>query len=175
MVIKDLTRKFIFDVDGTLTPPREKIDKEFAEFFLFFCKTNLVYLVTGSDKQKTIEQIGEELFNHVQLSFNCAGNEIWHKNNLIYYSNWKPNNEVIKYLELLLNTSSFPERSGNHIEYRKGMVNFSIIGRKCTDRQRELYKQWDKETQERVSIAQKIKSKFPDLDVYIGGETGVDI
>lgn len=170
-----MTRKFVFDVDGTLTPSRKKIDEDFAEFFLDFCNKNLVYLVTGSDKPKTVEQIGEDIFNSVQMSFNCAGNEVWDKSTLVYSSDWKPNKEVTDYLELLLSESQFPERAGNHIEYRKGMVNFSIVGRKCTNEQRENYKIWDTQSQERVYLSEKIRSKFPHIDVYIGGETGLDI
>ena len=41
--------KFIFDVDGTLTPSRREMDKEFVQFFFEFCTKNDVYLVTGSD------------------------------------------------------------------------------------------------------------------------------
>ena len=54
--------KFIFDVDGTLTPSRQEIDGDFAVFFGNFCAEHDVYLVTGSDKEKTIEQIGEEIY-----------------------------------------------------------------------------------------------------------------
>jgi phosphomannomutase len=172
---KTLTRKFVFDVDGTLTLSRKSIDKDFAEFFVKFCKTNLVYFVTGSDKPKTIEQIGEIVFNSAQLSFNCAGNEVWDKDNLIYSSDWKPEQEVFDYLEQLLAQSLFPHKAGNHIEIRKGMVNFSIAGRKCSFEQRELYKEWDKEYQERIYFRKKLKNQFKNIDVYIGGETGLDI
>ena len=48
--------KFIFDVDGTLTPSRQEIDMDFAVFFTDFCAERDVYLVTGSDREKTIEQ-----------------------------------------------------------------------------------------------------------------------
>ena len=49
--------KYIFDVDGTLTPSRKKIDPDFLIFFNSFALANEVYLVTGSDRDKTIEQI----------------------------------------------------------------------------------------------------------------------
>ena len=49
--------KFIFDVDGTLTPSRQQIDSDFAVYFSNFCTINDVYLVTGSDKEKTVEQV----------------------------------------------------------------------------------------------------------------------
>ena len=45
---------YIFDIDGTLTPSRLKIDPEFEQFFLEWMKDKKVYFVTGSDKDKTI-------------------------------------------------------------------------------------------------------------------------
>ena len=51
--------RFIFDVDGTLTPSRGLMDSQFQQWFNDFCRAYPVYLVTGSDKPKTIEQIGE--------------------------------------------------------------------------------------------------------------------
>lgn len=170
-----MTRKFVFDVDGTLTPSRKKIDNNFAKFFEKFCKTNPVYFVTGSDKPKTLEQVGETIFNSAQLSFNCAGNEVWNKDYLVHSSDWKPDNNIINYLEGLLDESKFPQKAGAHIELRKGMVNFSIPGRKCTYEQRELYKEWDNKFHERRQLFEKIKDKFNYIDVYIGGETGLDI
>ena len=52
---------FIFDVDGTLTPSRKKINPQFALWFLYFSQNNTVSLVTGSDNPKTLEQIGPEI------------------------------------------------------------------------------------------------------------------
>ncbi len=46
-------RLFIFDVDGTLTPSRQKMDMEFQKYFMDFCEDNFVYLITGSDRKDT--------------------------------------------------------------------------------------------------------------------------
>ena len=46
---------YIFDIDGTLTPSRNPINPVFKTFFQHFVKNNRVWLVTGSDKDKTIE------------------------------------------------------------------------------------------------------------------------
>ena len=62
--------KYIFDVDGTLTPSRQKIDPEFSTFMLNFACEHDVYLVTGSDRDKTLEQVGEELYNKSKLNLN---------------------------------------------------------------------------------------------------------
>ena len=44
-----MDRIFIFDVDGTLTPSRQPMTKEFQEFFKQWIKKNKFYLVTGRD------------------------------------------------------------------------------------------------------------------------------
>ena len=51
---------YIFDVDGTLTPSRGKISSDFEKFFLDFTQKHNVYLVTGSDYEKTDMTIGSQ-------------------------------------------------------------------------------------------------------------------
>lgn len=170
--------RFLFDVDGTLTDARQPIDPEFADFMADFCVSNTVAFVTGSDKSKTVEQLGEELFGLADYSFNCAGNEVWHKGNLIQRNEWELPIELAQFFEELLAESKFVRpsgRYGKHIECRNGMVNFSIPGRNCTLEDRKAYVQWDKSISERVRFRERIANKFPYVDVLIGGDTGLDI
>ena len=71
--------------------------------------------------------------------------------------------------------SPYPNRYGNHIEDRGSMVNFSIVGRDCTQLQRDIFFKWDNEHQERKKISKVIKHKFPELDAVIGGQISIDI
>ena len=41
---------------------RSKIDEQFKRFFMEWMDGKNVYLVTGSDKEKTIEQIGIQIW-----------------------------------------------------------------------------------------------------------------
>ena len=68
---------YIFDIDGTLTPPRQKINKQFASFFASFCTQNAVFLATGSDYKKVKEQITKNIISKVDGIFTCMGNELW--------------------------------------------------------------------------------------------------
>jgi phosphomannomutase len=170
-----LTRKFVFDVDGTLTPSRQKIDPIFAEFFLDFCNREKVYLVTGSDRKKTEEQLTPQILDNVQILFNCAANEAWKGTELLYRNTWEPKPEFIDFLNNELNNSKFAIKTGLHIEKRTGLVNFSIVGRNCTLEERKEYVYWDKETNERELILERIQNHFPELDIFVGGETGLDI
>nr|XP_046163482.1 phosphomannomutase 1-like isoform X4 [Oncorhynchus gorbuscha] len=49
----------LFDVDGTLTPPREKIDPTLDEFFQSLRRKVKIGIVGGSDYSKIAEQLGE--------------------------------------------------------------------------------------------------------------------
>ena len=169
-------KKFIFDVDGTLTPSRKQIHPGFSAEFLIFCCKFDTYLVTGSDKDKTIEQVGSDIYNRCKRVFNCSGSDIYDGRNSVYRSTWKPSDELISFLNDELDNSTFPTRTGNHIEHRPGGINFSILGRGDDSmKHRKEYVKWDINTTERILMSDRIKSEFPDLNIQIGGETGLDI
>ena len=169
-------KKFIFDVDGTLTPSRGKIDAEFLQFMLFFAGTNDVYLVTGSDRQKTLEQVGLDLYNSCKRVYNCSGSDVYETDKNVYRDDWELPNNVERFLQDELDFSQFPIRNGNHIEKRPGGVNFSILGRdKDPFKGREEYINWNKIHNERRFIALRIMDTFPELSVALGGQTGIDI
>ena len=173
--MKSTENNFIFDVDGTLTPSRRQIDKNFKEFFLTFCQNNSVFLVTGSDYQKTVEQVGEEIVLAAKRIYNCSGNDVWENGKNIKSSNWKLPEDALAWLTDTLSSSKFVLRTGNHIEERPGSVNFSIVGRNATLGERELYKEYDQEVGEREKISIEFNHTFQNLESRIGGETGIDI
>ncbi|MCK9532342.1 MAG: hypothetical protein M0R77_17550 [Gammaproteobacteria bacterium] len=166
---------FAFDVDGTLTDSRRIIDPAFKEFFLNFTKENTVYLVTGSDYPKTLEQVGDEILNSVEAVFCCCGNAEYRKGQLISQSDFKVNDQLRSFFLEMMNESQFYPKTGNHIEERIGMVNFSIVGRNATLEDRQDYIIWDKMTYEREIIKSCIEDRFDELEVTLGGETGLDI
>ena len=168
--------KFIFDVDGTLTPSRKKIEHEFWAPFLIFCRHNDVYLVTGSDREKTVEQLGLDICHTAKRLYNCSGSDVYEKDKNVYRDDWKLPKDVEMHLQDELVFSDFPLRNGNHIERRPGGVNFSILGRDPNPMKgRKEYISWDKIHGEREYIARRLLYNFPDLTVALGGQTGIDI
>ena len=55
------------------------------------------------------------------------------------------------------------------------MLNFSVIGRDCTQEQREDYFEWDKAMGERNITCMEIKGTWPKLDAVVGGQISIDI
>ena len=166
---------FLFDVDGTLTPSRKKINSQFALWFLYFSQNNSVSLVTGSDNPKTLEQIGPEICMSVNKIYNCNGNDIWYRQENIYTNPWKMQTKLKDFLQKELDDSLYEVRTGKHIEERPGMVNFSIVGRNADKVQRKNHFYYDIESDERIHIAEKINKQFDDVSAVVGGETGIDI
>lgn len=166
---------FVFDVDGTLTPSRQRIDPLFEEWFFSFCKNNNVYLVTGSDYEKTLEQLGEYICNAVKGVYSCCGNALYVSGELQYANDFHLTEKQETFLTKLLDSSAFPIKTGKHIEKRLGLVNFSILGRNATIDQRNYYAGYDYALNERKNLAELIERKFPELEAKLGGDTGIDI
>ena len=169
-------KKFIFDFDGTLTDSRQQIDLSFEVYMIKFCCKHDVYLVTGSDRAKTVEQVGLDIYNRSKRVYNCSGADVYEKDNNVFKSDWKPSRRLINFLSDELDFSTFPNKTGNHIEHRPGGINFSVLGRGMDSmKYRKEYVKWDINTTERILMADRIRSEFPDLNIQIGGQTGLDI
>lgn len=169
----------IFDVDGTLTPSRKTISTEMKTALSNLGKHWDIYLATGSDYPKTLEQLGSDLLNYsIVRSFNCSGNSIWSKGVEVYREESSWPTEIILWLRSQLSMSTFPHKTGYHFDYRPGVLNFSIVGRNASETQRREYEEFDSATQERVNIAisfnQFFKNKFK-VVAQIAGKTGFDI
>lgn len=172
---------YVFDVDGTLTPPRQKIDPIFHEWFRDWMDCKNVFLISGSDAEKTIEQVGD-IWWWVKASYQCAGNEIYVEGKRLYSLNWPGpgiRGHLISILETKWRESHYPHKlgkDGNHIEIRKGMVNFSTVGRNCSLEERQRYFEWDQKHKEREELALflSIKSQLG-VEVSIGGQISIDI
>jgi len=167
---------FIFDVDGTLTDSRKSIDKTFKNFMLEFTRMHTCYICTGSDRQKTIEQIGEDLTNQFKLVFHCSGNLIYEQGTEKHKNDWKLSSEEVWFLKDKLSKSNYIEKTGNHLEERSGTANFSIVGRNATHEQRQRYLKWDNRKNERIEIANEFNEYYGyKSQAVVGGEISIDI
>ena len=166
---------YIFDIDGTLTPSRLKMDDTFKRWFSKFMDTNRVWFITGSDHEKTIEQIGDDLWLKAERAYQCSGNVLYMDGELIEATDFTLPDYYEDMLNILLERSKYPVRAGNHIEKRFGTVNFSVVGRDCTQEQRDAYGEWDKENGERKEFANELNQRYPWISAVVGGQISIDI
>ena len=167
---------FLFDIDGTLTEPREKISIDFEKYLLQLNTVSNIVLATGSDYTKVKEQLGSKLLNEIPYVFCCMGNELRKSRNYCVYSKQFKIPDLLKEkLNFMLKDTKFPFKTGNHFEYRPGMLNFSIVGRNANTQERQAYLNWDNEYGERKFISNFINNNFPELDALVGGSISIDI
>lgn len=169
------TDRYIFDVDGTLTPSRGKINSLFKADFIKFCMNHSVYLVTGSDRPKTIEQIGHDTYYWCNLVYQCSGNDVWSGDENIETKQFVWPNGLNEFCDYWISYSSYHTRTGHHKDVRPGLLNLSIVGRNATQEQRVDYAKYDQQHKEREHIARLVNEKFPGYEAIVAGETSIDI
>lgn len=167
----------VFDVDGTLTDSRSLMDPEFAGQFLAWVQHSghAVWLITGSDYPKTLEQVGSAICESVAGVYNCAGNQLHSGGVLQDQRDWAPTDELRAFLAMHLSTQPWPIKTGQHLEQRVGLTNWSPVGRGCDRATRAEFTQWDKLYRYRAELALRIEATFPELQATVAGETGIDI
>ena len=171
-------RVYLFDVDGTLTEPLTEVDDVFAEVFLTWVrdKNKTVYLVTGSDIKKTRKQLFSAFMDQCTGVFTCSGNVFYQDGKQVYANQFEPPEGLIRDLQLYLDQGSqWRRKTGTHIEFRDGMINFSTVGRSASPNLREAYYKWDQLNREREDIVEYVTRLYPQLEVAIGGQISVDI
>ena len=176
-IMNDAPTAFIFDVDGTLTPSRSLIDPAFESWLVDFCTHNDVYIVTGSDRPKTLEQLNITLYDLLVKAYQCSGNSVWNKDMQLECNEWTLSREAREFLNDKLEESNFSIKTGIHIEDRPGMVNFSIVGRGATVEERASYVEYEFVHNERKLIADAFNLEFNELGItaQVAGETSIDI
>lgn len=166
---------YLFDVDGTLTPPRMPMDKAFEVFFDGFADANKVVLISGSDYKKIQEQVPQTILNKCDGVYGCSGAEYFENDVLIHRKEHAFPSELVALCKTFIDQSAYGLRCGTHIEERPGMLNISAVGRDADGEQRKSYHAWDTEHKERIAFVDLInKSELP-YEASAGGEISIDI
>ncbi len=167
---------YVFDMDGTLTPARQPMQKDFSFRFLPWLKTNLAYIAAGSNYEKLTEQLPPDIVSSFSGIFSSMGNVYHQKGQEVYKNEIKLDKEMLKALERFRKSTTYDGKLySNYMELRPGMLNFSILGRNCPFSEREKYHNWDNIHHEREKIAKYMNDNFKDYDFSLGGKISIDI
>jgi phosphomannomutase len=184
----------LFDVDGTLTPARKKIELPMLTCLQKLRDVHNIHLgvVGGSDLSKQTEQLCENNLYLFEWRFSENGLLGYHKNTCIHKRSFVEaiGEEHFKiFINICLSVLSetdCPVKRGTFIEYRNGMLNISPIGRACSQEERDAFEKYDKINNIRETMINQIQTKWKkylydnNLDLLkiqfsIGGQISVDI
>lgn len=173
----------LFDVDGTLTEPRKKISSTMKEHMEKLGKIITIGVVGGSDMNKQIEQLGNDVLHDYKYSFSenglvayCDGKLLNSQTFINYIGNDNYNlfiNDVLYYLS----TIDIPIKRGTFVEFRSGMINISPIGRSCSTTERNEFEAYDKIHNIRLNMINYLQNKYKHLNLKysIGGQISFDV
>lgn len=174
----------LFDVDGTLTRPRQVISEDMKEFLAVLREKADVGMVGGSDYPKVQEQLGGgDVFKVYDYMFT--------ENGLVSYKHGKFHSKqtiksylgeakIQRFLNFCLKYMSeliIPIKRGTFIEFRSGLINISPIGRNCSQEEREEFEKYDKVHNIRNKFVEVLRKEFADynLKFSIGGQISFDV
>lgn len=173
----------LFDVDGTLTAPRLEAEPEMIEFLAELRKKIYIGMVGGSDLVKQREQLGKGVLSMFDYTFSenglvaYKGDVLVAEASIVKYLGEDRLKELINFILHYIADLDIPVKRGTFIEFRKGMLNVSPIGRNCSQQERCDFEEFDKTANVRPTMVSALKEKFADfgLTYSIGGQISFDV
>ncbi|KAF5355320.1 hypothetical protein D9758_006034 [Tetrapyrgos nigripes] len=176
----------LFDVDYTLSLPRQPASPEMIEALRDLRKKYVIGFIGGSDLVKISEQLSVHGSNAIQdFDYGFA------ENGLTAYKLGKPLSSqsfiefigedrykpLVNFILHYIADLDIPIKRGTFVEFRKGMINVSPIGRNATIQERNEFEAYDKIHGLRAAFIKVLQEKFADygLKFSIGGQISFDI
>ena len=173
----------LFDVDGTLTPARRFVTPEMQKTLAALRKKAVIGFVGGSDFVKQEEQLGKDVKEDFDYCFSENGLTAFRLGKPIEtetFITWFGEDKytaLVKFALRYLADLDLPKRRGTFIEFRKGLINISPIGRNANQEERDEYEKFDLEHKIREKFVNALKVQFPNdnLTFSIGGQISFDV
>jgi phosphomannomutase len=175
---------FLFDVDGTLTMPRQKVEQLMLDNLKNIKNVGCsVGLVGGSDLKKIQEQMGSNITDHFYYVFSenglvaFKGGQMINRSSIKDYLTEKQITDLINFCLRYISLLDLPCKRGTFIEFRNGMINVSPVGRNCSQEERIAFNEYDQKYKIRETMVKKLQNRFKNfkLTFSIGGQISIDI
>jgi phosphomannomutase len=196
-----MKRIVLFDMDGTLTPPRKELDRDLVPALRELAKISEIGIVTGSDHNYVLQQMGL-LMENSEIRYKlhilpCNGTKYYppprdaaHKHEIIFEKNMREDLGELQFSTIMrfilqrqsqLHLYNIP-MTGHFVDYRGSMINWCPIGRNATSTDRERFMEFDKpdsgfRMDEINSFTKFLRRNQLDqrIQIKLGGETSFDI
>ena len=188
----------LFDMDGTLTEPRQSFDKSLITVLSELADVSDIGIVSGSDYNYILEQMHYLMYKtslryqthlfpcngtkyYTPPEYSSDGFELIYEVDMSKKIGEKCFKDLMSYLLKKQNsyTSQLPCLSGHFVDYRGSMINWCPIGREANQKQREAFVQWDTSfnfrSVELLALSNLELFKDNDIVVKLGGDTSFDI
>ncbi|XP_059976099.1 phosphomannomutase 2 isoform X2 [Mesoplodon densirostris] len=156
----------LFDVDGTLTAPRQKITKDMDCFLQKLRQKIKVGVVGGSDFEKVQEQLGNNVVEKYDYVFPENGLVAYKDGKFLCKQTIQSHlgealiQDLINYCLSYMAKIKLPKKRGTFIEFRNGMLNVSPVGRSCSQEERIEFYELDQKESIRQKFVEDLRKEF---------------
>ena len=190
---------FLFDMDGTLTPPRKQIESKVVRALRELSRSAKIGIVTGSDYNYIMQQmssafdIGGVPVDRVVL-LPCNGTKRYDTSpsrnfvltsevNMIEELTQDGYNTILRFAtawqsSIMASYRDLPY-TGTFFQYRGSLLNWCPIGREAGDEERKAWVDFDQKYKVRKCYAELLGSKMEGCQIpatiALGGSTSLDI
>jgi len=176
----------LFDLDGTLTEPRQIISPQLYNYLVKEAKRQVrIGIVGGSDLPKIVEQLGHGEQAIQEFDY------VFAENGMVAYANGalratqsiqkalgeEKLQDFTNYVLAYLSRLKLPKKRGNFVELRKGMINVCPVGRSCSQEERIEFYEYDQKEKIRETMAADLRRQFDSMGLQfsIGGQISLDV
>jgi len=197
--MKHSEKIFLFDMDGTLTPPRKRIESKVVRALRDLSKFGKIGIVTGSDYDYVMQQMfaafdmgGVPVDKVVLLP--CNGTKrydcgpsykfvLTSEVNMIEELSQDSYNDILRFssnwqTSIMTSYRDLPY-TGTFLQYRGSLLNWCPIGREAGDPEREAWVEFDEKYKVRKHYAELLEMRMDGCGiaatVALGGATSLDI
>jgi HAD superfamily hydrolase (TIGR01484 family) len=174
-----------FDVDGTLTESRSRMDAEMAGLFSRLLTSKRVAIITGGAFADINRQILEQLnltagqkTNLILLPTNGGGlwvfNDEWQEI-ACHHLTAEEKEKITKAICDVVGKEQCANKDdgyGDKIQDRKSEITYSALGEHADIKEKLA---WDPDFKKRKALQEELMKRLPEFEVKIGGKTSIDI
>eukprot|EP00834_Sanchytrium_tribonematis_P000051 NODE_2_length_91304_cov_0.692462.p51 type:complete len:190 gc:universal NODE_2_length_91304_cov_0.692462:645-76(-) len=172
----------LFDVDGTLTKARKTVEPEMLEILKRLRNKVTIGFVGGSDLSKQVEQLGDNVLTMFDYCFAENGLTAYKdgqplaSQSFLQFVGEEKYTKLVNFCLRYIADLNIPQKRGTFVEFRRGMINISPIGRNCSYDERLEFEKYDKIHNIRSKFIEKLQEEFGDygLTYSIGGQISFD-
>lgn len=162
---------------------RQPATAAMLDFLKALRKQVVIGMVGGSDLIKQREQLGEGVLDMFDYTFSenglvaYKGKELIAEASIVSHLGEERLQRLINFVLRYVADLDIPVKRGTFIEFRKGMLNVSPIGRNCSQQERCDFELYDQEANVRKKFVDVLSKEFEDynLTFSIGGQISFDV
>ena len=188
-------------MDGTLTPPRQKISNTTIRSLCNLSNHAKIGIVTGSGFDYLIQQCKDMWYDIGSVNpekiflMPCNGTQLYSWENRKWIKKLSKNlrdhlgsqsvddliSELVHLQSDYMLQNPPHEFTGHFVSYRESLLNWCPVGRNATQNQRSRFIDYDNQTNIRRNLSEKLKESLFGLqmtnkvDIVLGGSTSIDI